>query len=116
MFVFLVVMLIVSMTIISASSAQDESSVIVGRIYHIEGSLLRYITAEDDWVADVVDAPFGTGDTLYTGNQGQAELVVPNGTWIRISDNTQVQFIELDSDIAEVDVASGLARFLQQGR
>ncbi len=111
LFVFLVVMLIVSMTIISASSAQDESSVIVGRIYHIEGSLLRYITAEDDWVADVVDAPFGTGDTLYTGNQGQAELVVPNGTWIRISDNTQVQFIELDSDIAEVDVASGLARF-----
>jgi len=111
MFFFLVVLLIVSMTIISFSWAQDESSVMVGRIYHIEGSLLRYVTAEDDWVAAVVDAPFGAGDTLYTGSQGQAELVVPNGAWIRISDNTQVQFIGLDSDVAEVDVAAGLARF-----
>jgi len=83
----------------------------VGRIYHIEGSLLRYVTAENDWVAAVKDAPFGTGDTVYTGSQGQAELVVPNGTWIRIGDNTQVQFIGLDSDVSEVDVAAGLARF-----
>ena len=109
--IFLVVTLIVSMTIISFSSAQDESSVMVGRIYHIEGSLLRYVPAEDDWVAAVLDAPFGAGDTLYTGSQGQAELAVPNGAWIRISDNTQVQFIGLDSDVAEVDVAAGLARF-----
>lgn len=111
LFVALGILFVVCMTIISVSSAQDESPVMVGRIYHIEGPLLRYIDAENDWVAAVPDAPFGAGDTLYTGSQGQAEFVVPNGTWIRIGDNTQIQFIGLDLDVSEVDVASGLARF-----
>jgi hypothetical protein len=100
----------ISLTIVPLMAA-DESPVMVGRIQYIEGSLLRYVTAENDWVAAVIDAPFGTGDTLYTGSQGQAEFVVPNGTWVRVGDNTQVQFIGLDLDVSEVDVASGLARF-----
>ena len=40
-----------------------------------------------------------------------AELIVPNGTWIRIGNSTQVQFITLDTDLAEMDIASGVARF-----
>jgi hypothetical protein len=40
-----------------------------------------------------------------------AELIVPNGTWIRIGNSTQIQFIALDTDLAEMDVASGVARF-----
>jgi hypothetical protein len=108
---FISFLFFVSVTIVPISSAADESPVMVGRIYHIEGSLLRYVTAENDWVAAVKDAPFGAGDTLYTGSQGQAELIVPNGTWIRVGDNTQVQFIGLDPDVSEVDVAGGLARF-----
>jgi hypothetical protein len=40
-----------------------------------------------------------------------AELIIPNGTWIRIGDNTQIQFITLESDLSETDVASGVARF-----
>ncbi len=96
---------------VSSSSAADLPPVMVGRIYHIEGSLLRYVTAENDWVAAVRDAPFGTGDTFYTGENGMAELIVPNGTWIRIGDNTQIQFITLDTDLAEIDVASGVTRF-----
>ena len=107
----LVVLLLLAVAIVPSSSAADEPPVIVGRVYYIEGSLLRYVPAENDWVALVNDAPFGTGDTLYTGNQGMAELIVPNGTWIRIGDNTQIQFIALDADVAEVDMASGLARF-----
>ncbi len=40
-----------------------------------------------------------------------AELIVPNGTWIRTGNNTQIQFIALDTDLSEMDVASGVARF-----
>ncbi len=100
-----------STLIVPLSSAADEPPVMVGRIYHIEGSLLRYVTAENDWVAAVRDAPFSTGDTLYTGDKGMAELIIPNGTWIRIGDNTQIQFIALDTELAEIDVAAGVARF-----
>src|SRR4030042_6326291 len=66
-------------------------------------------------MAVVRDAPFGTEDTLFSGSRGMAELIVPNGTWIRIGNNTQIQFIALDTDLAEMDVASGVARFYNKG-
>ena len=107
----LVCLFLTAVVVVPPSSAADEPAMVVGRIYHIEGDLLRYVPAEEDWVAVVRDAPFGTEDTLFSGSRGMAELIVPNGTWIRIGNSTQIQFIALDTDLAEVDVASGVARF-----
>jgi Family of unknown function (DUF6600) len=107
----LVCLFLIAVVIVPPSSAADEPGMVVGRIYYIEGDLLRYVPAEKDWVAVVRDAPFGTEDTLFSGSRGMAELIVPNGTWIRIGNSTQVQFIALDTDLAEMDVASGVARF-----
>ena len=116
LFGLLVVLFLATVAIVPASWAADEPPVVVGRVYHIEGDLLRYVPEENDWVAAVRDAPFSAGDTLYTGSQGQSELIVPNGTWIRIGDSTQVQFIGLDSDVSEVDVGAGLARFYNKDK
>jgi hypothetical protein len=92
------------------SSAADVPAMVVGRIFHIEGDLLRYVPEEKDWVAVVRDAPFGQEDTLFSGDRGMAEMIVPNGTWIRIGNSTQIQFITLDTDLSEMDVASGVTR------
>jgi len=59
----------------------------------------------------VGDAPVGAGDTFFSGNQGLAELIVPNGAWVRLGNDTQIQFIALDPDLTEADMASGVARF-----
>jgi len=107
----LVCLFLGAVAMVQPSSAADAPPMVVGRVYHIEGDLLRYVPAENDWVAVVRDAPFGTEDTLFSGNRGMAELIVPNGTWIRTGNNTQIQFITLDTDLAEMDVASGVARF-----
>ncbi len=107
----LVCLFLTAVVIVPPSPAADEPGMVVGRIYYIEGDLLRYVPAEKDWVAVVRDAPFGTEDTLFSGSRGMAELIVPNGTWIRIGNSTQIQFIALDTDLAEMDVASGVARF-----
>ena len=107
----LVCLFLAAVVMVPPSSAADEPAMVVGRIYYIEGDLLRYVPAEKDWVAVVRDAPFGTEDTLFSGSRGMAELIVPNGTWIRIGNSTQIQFIALDTDLAEMDVASGVARF-----
>ena len=107
----LVYLFFAAVVIVPLSSAADAPAMVVGRIFHIEGDLLRYVPAEKDWVAVVRDAPFGTEDTLFSGSRGMAELIVPNGTWIRIGNSTQIQFIALDTDLAEMDVASGVARF-----
>ena len=97
------------------SLAADASAAVVGRVYHIEGDLLRYVPEENDWVAVVRDAPFGTEDTLFSGSRGMAELVAPNGTWIRVGNSTQIQFIALARNLSEMDVAAGIARFYNKG-
>ncbi len=96
---------------VQPSKAADAPVMVVGRVSYIEGDLLRYVPEEKDWVAVVRDTPFGSEDTLFSGSRGMAELIVPNGTWIRIGNSTQIQFFTLDTDLAEMDVASGVARF-----
>ncbi|MBF0526992.1 MAG: FecR domain-containing protein, partial [Deltaproteobacteria bacterium] len=91
------------------ASAADGS--LVGRIFYVEGQLLRFVPTEKDWVAAVRDAPFGMDDTLYSDQGGKAELIMPNRTWVRIGSSTQIQIIALKTDVTEVDVASGIARF-----
>ncbi|MFH1628754.1 MAG: FecR family protein [Pseudomonadota bacterium] len=100
---------------VPTSPAAETPGIIVGRVSHIEGYLLRYIPEERDWVALVADAPFGTEDTLFSGSSGMAELIIPNGTWIRTGNNTQIQFIALETDLVKMDIASGMARFSNKG-
>ena len=106
-----VCLFLAAVAMVQPSSAADAPAMVVGRILYIEGDLLRYVPEEKDWVAVVRDTPFGTEDTLFSGSRGMAELIVPNGTWIRIGNSTQIQFITLETDLAEMDVASGVARF-----
>ncbi len=101
--------------IFPVSVAAQTGPVTVGRVFYVEGDLLRYVPEDSDWVAVVRDAPFGTEDTLYSGSQGMAELIVPNGSWIRIGNNTQIEAITLERDLSEIDVASGVARFYNKG-
>jgi hypothetical protein len=91
--------------------ASAEEGFLVGRISDVEGQLLRFVPAEKDWVATVKDAPFGMDDALYSDETGKAEFIMPNNTWVRIGGSTQIQLIALKTDVTEVDVASGVARF-----
>ena len=106
---------IISFTAVLVASpvcpASAAERILVGRITLVEGQLLRYVPAEKDWVATVKDAPFGREDALYSDQNGKAEFIMPNNTWVRIGGNTQLQLIALKTDVTEVDVASGLARF-----
>ena len=111
----IVCLFLAALAIVPQASAANAPAITVGRIYAIEGDLLRYVPEEKDWVPMVRDAPFGAEDTLFSGNRGMAEMIIPNGTWIRVGDSTQIQFIALDSDLSEMDVAQGMARFYNKG-
>ncbi len=93
----------------------DQESILVGRISHVEGELLRYVPEEEEWVATVKDAPFYTADLLYSDEDARAEFVMPNNTWLRVDGDTQVQLNVLKDDLTEIDVAFGLARFHNKG-
>ena len=94
-----------------AEKPEGEEPVLVGRISHIEGQVMRYVPEEKDWVATVVDAPFGINDALYTEEGSRAEIIMPNNTWVRIAGDAQVQLILLKEDLTEIDIASSAARF-----
>ncbi|MBN1613402.1 MAG: hypothetical protein JW950_02930 [Deltaproteobacteria bacterium] len=96
---------------VPVSAAAEEPLTVVGRIFHIEGELLRFVPEQQDWVTLVKDAPFAAEDTLFAGTPGMAELILPNGSWIRIGNNTRIRFIALEADQTAVDVASGIVRF-----
>jgi hypothetical protein len=111
----MIFLLLASLALVSQASAANLQAMTIGRVYSVEGDLLRYVAADNDWVAMVNDTPFSAEDTLFSGYQGRAEMFVPNGTWLRVGYSTQVQFIALDSDLSEVDVSSGVARFHNKG-
>jgi hypothetical protein len=108
-------LVLAALAIVPQSIAANTPAITVGRVYAIEGDLLRYVPEEKDWVAMVKDAPFGTEDTLFSGNRGMSEMLVPNGTWIRVGNSTQIQVIALDADLSELDVAEGVVRFYNKG-
>jgi hypothetical protein len=94
---------------------QNGQAVLVGRLSHTEGQVLRYVYEEKDWVALTKDTPFGAEDSLYSDQDGKAEILIPNNTWVRVGGNTQIQGIALEDDLTEVDVASGMSRFYNRG-
>jgi hypothetical protein len=116
--VWLPFMFILAMIPIGSPQAQppmedrdEQGTVLVGRISHVEGQLLRYVPDEEDWVVTVRDAPFGIDDALYSSEDGRAEFIMPNNTWVRIDRDTRIQLFALKDDVTEIDVASGVARF-----
>ncbi|MCK5553909.1 MAG: FecR domain-containing protein [Deltaproteobacteria bacterium] len=111
-------LLILLLTIISITSAQARSdygdegeTILVGRISYVKGKVLRYIAEEEDWVAIVKDTPFGMSDALHSEKYGRAEIIMPNNTWARIDDETEIRLIALRDDVTEIEVTSGVARF-----
>jgi hypothetical protein len=111
-FVLLLMMIPVTSALANLGSENsEEEPILVGRISHVEGQLMRYVTEEKDWVVTVKDAPFGVNDALYSGTHGRAEFMMPNNTRIRIDADTQIHLLALTEDLTEIDIASGVARF-----
>ena len=89
---------------------KQQEGIMVGRVSHIDGQLLRYVPEEEDWVETVEDTPFGMYDVLYSLDDAKAEIILPNNTWVRIGSDTQVQMIELNEELTEINFSSGTAR------
>jgi hypothetical protein len=89
---------------------EEEGTILVGRISHIEGQLSRYDPEGNNWAATVKDAPFGIDDLLYSASEARAELIMPNNTWARMDGDTQIQLVALTHGVTEIDLSFGRAR------
>jgi hypothetical protein len=88
-----------------------DAAIIVGRISNVEGQINRYMAVDDSWVATSLQSPAGTQDILATGDDSKAEITFPNNQLVRLDENTEIEILNLDDDIGEFGLYSGLARF-----
>ena len=84
LFTLTIVFLITTVPVALAQEEGQEETVLVGRISHVEGELLRYVPEDEDWVATVKDTPVGKDDVFYAEEEVKAEFIIHNNTWIRI--------------------------------
>ena len=116
---------VLAMSLVLASSlslaqgqppAEDEGeSILVGRISHVEGWALRYIPEEREWERTVKDAPFGLEDKVRTDKDARVEVILPNNTWVRMEELSQLELVSLKNDETAMHMVYGAARFYSRG-
>ena len=100
----------------SPSPVENEGeSVLVGRISHVEGWVLRYIPEEREWERTIKDTPFGLEDKVRTDKGARVEMILPNNTWARMNELSQVELVSLKNDETAMHMVYGAGRFYNKG-
>jgi len=113
----MLIIISIAASLAHADAQQDwdeQDTVMVGRISHVEGGLSRYAAEADQWSDTTAEAPIGIGDTFESDAGSKAEFILPNNTWIRIDEATRIHLTALDSASTELDLSSGTARLINR--
>jgi len=78
----------------------------VARIGLIQGSVSFEPAGEQDWVEANHNRPLTTGDNLWADKDSRGELHI-NSTVLRIGAETSISFLNLDDNVAQIQVAQG---------
>jgi hypothetical protein len=93
------------------AAADDDWEPRVARVSYIEGDV-SYLNADaDEWAAVDVNAPLVTGDRFYAGPGGRAEIELPGGVYARVSEETELDLLEVSDEAVHVRVGLGTATF-----
>jgi hypothetical protein len=79
----------------------------VARLSYVQGSVSLQPAGQQEWVGAELNRPLTTSDKLWSDAQGsRAELDI-GGAVIRVGANTGVSFLNLDDNLAQVQVTAG---------
>src|SRR5262245_53518621 len=93
-----------------ADDTLDLQKTRIGRISLLEGDVTIQHATSTDWQSGILNLPVITGDLIYTGSAGRAELQI-QGAFIRLDENTSLEFVELSPDRYRFDLTSGTITF-----
>jgi hypothetical protein len=103
----------------AALAAQTDPSGRVGRLSYVSGPVSFQPAGVTDWVDADVNRPLTTGDQVWVGDGGRAEIHV-GSTALRLGANTAFQFLNLDDQTMQIQLSQGTltvrARNLAQGQ
>src|SRR5262245_28206201 len=86
--------------------ADDERDVQVARVSYSGGDVSYQRGDSDGWNALGVNTPLVTGDSLYTADDGRAEVQL-GGNVLRMDTGTQVDLVSNTRDLAQLGLRSG---------
>jgi hypothetical protein len=92
-----------------AAADQDDPPGRVARLSRAEGSVSFEPAGTDDWVTAVVNRPITTGDKLWSDRNSRAELHIGSAS-IRMGSNTGFSFLDLNDNIAQLQLTEGTLR------
>ena len=97
------------------SLAAEAPSARLLRVSLLEGDVTYQRTDLDRWVDLSINTPILEGDKIWVGRSGRAEVEFENGSFVRLSENTIIEFSRLadinSRDGVEVRLVQGLASF-----
>src|SRR5215475_1458998 len=92
------------------SNEQDDEPVQrVARITFIQGDVSFQRAGVQDWSDAVENLPLLTGDQIYVGDGGRAEIQFGRGNYVRLSEKTALAITELSHTAALLEVTEGIA-------
>src|SRR6185312_2271066 len=77
----------------------------VARLSYADGSVSLQPAGVEDWADATVNRPLTTGDKLWADQNSRAELDIGSAA-IRIGSNTGLSFLNLDDQVAQVNVTA----------
>ncbi len=86
--------------------AQTDPPGRAGRLNYINGPVSFQPAGVTDWVDATINRPLTTGDHVWVGEGGQAEIHV-GSTALRLNSNTAFQFLNLDDQTAQIQLSEG---------
>ncbi|MBS0419009.1 MAG: hypothetical protein JSR66_14950 [Proteobacteria bacterium] len=80
----------------------------VARLSYVDGSVSLQPAGVEDWADATINRPLTTGDKLWADQNSRAELDMGSAA-IRLGSNTGLSFLNLDDQMAQLNVTAGTA-------
>jgi hypothetical protein len=93
---------------LAAPSLMADPPARVGRLNLIQGTVSFRASGVDEWAIAQPNRPLTTGDRLWTDENSRAEVHV-GATAIRLSAQTELDFVNVDDNTLQMRLASGTA-------
>jgi hypothetical protein len=81
----------------------------VARIVHMEGTASLRQSSSSDWQDVTRNTPVFPGDEVYTAENSRMEIQLGGGRFLRLAEQTDVVFAQLDLTTARIELPAGSA-------
>src|SRR5260370_20510060 len=91
--------------------AQDAGALNVARVSFVQGSVQLLAGQGNDFQQAVMNMPVVDGSRLQAGGDGQAEVEFGDGSVVRLTPNSALQFDHLAQDQVQIQQLGGLSYY-----